>query len=296
MLSICPQCGISLKSEFNFCPNCGLDFSKLDRENFKEPLKYPEEKNAEEIICEECGAKNDSLSASCSVCGAALPSIKKKPSLDETKARQVSYKKPQQKKPAKREEPIDKTLSRTNILIIIVTVLVLAIVVLYFSGIFDEPAAAGNIPSTAAVPPQALPGTDLNLLNEINSLEEKAAAEPGNAELALRLANMQNDAGLFEKAIQTYGRYLELIPENADARIDMGVAYFNLKNYTDAEEQMERALKYEPNHQIGHLNLGIVNLQSGNLKASEEWLKKAVELDPVSEAGRRAKELLENHF
>ncbi|PIW69627.1 MAG: hypothetical protein COW08_06200, partial [Ignavibacteriales bacterium CG12_big_fil_rev_8_21_14_0_65_30_8] len=54
----------------------------------------------------------------------------------------------------------------------------------------------------------------------------------------------------------------------------MGVCYFNLKNFPKAIEEMERAIKIRPTHQIGLLNLGIVNLSAGNLEKSKEWLKK----------------------
>mgnify|MGYP003514677669 FL=1 len=111
----------------------------------------------------------------------------------------------------------------------------------------------------------------------------------------LELAHLQNDSRMYEKAIINYKLYLQTKPEDADARIDMGVCYYNLKDYDNAINEMTNALKYEPNHQIGHLNLGIVNLSAGNLEKSKEWLLKAISLDPTSEVGKRAQELLQSH-
>ncbi len=111
----------------------------------------------------------------------------------------------------------------------------------------------------------------------------------------LELAHLKNDSGLFEAAIKNYTTYLAKNPKNADARVDMGVCYFNLQDFPNAIKEMETALKYVPNHQIAHLNLGVVNLSAGNLEKSKEWLKKAYELNPNNEIGQKANQLLNNH-
>jgi tetratricopeptide (TPR) repeat protein len=103
------------------------------------------------------------------------------------------------------------------------------------------------------------------------------------------------DSKLFEKAISNYKKYLVKNPENADARVDMGICFYNLGDYPAAISEMENALKYQPKHQIAHLNLGIVNLTARNIDASKEWFRKTVKLDPNSEAGKRAQELLSSH-
>jgi tetratricopeptide (TPR) repeat protein len=103
------------------------------------------------------------------------------------------------------------------------------------------------------------------------------------------------DAGFYDKAIASYKKYLEKNPKNADARVDMAICYYNLNDYTNAINEMETAIKYQPSHQLAHLNLGIVNLAAQNVDASKAWFRKAVELDPNSEAGKRAQELLNSH-
>jgi len=85
------------------------------------------------------------------------------------------------------------------------------------------------------------------------------------------------------------------VPGNADARVDMGVCYYNLGDFKTAISEMETALKYNPHHQIALLNLGIVNLSAGNLKESQDWLEKAVKENPDNDVGKRAKELLDSH-
>ena len=126
-------------------------------------------------------------------------------------------------------------------------------------------------------------------------LEAKIKSNPEDYKSLLELAHLKNDSGLFEAAIKNYKTYLVKNPKDADARVDMGVCYFNLKDYPNAIIEMETAIKYVPNHQIAHLNLGIVNLSAGNLEVSKEWLKKAVDLNPTSEVGKKAEQLLNNH-
>jgi tetratricopeptide (TPR) repeat protein len=132
-------------------------------------------------------------------------------------------------------------------------------------------------------------------MQAINDLEAKIKQNPEDYTSLLQLAHLKNDSGLFEAAIQNYKVYLDKNPKDADARVDMGVCYFNLKDFTNAIKEMETAIKYVPNHQIAHLNLGVVNLSAGNLEKSKEWLKKAYDLNPISEVGIKAQQLLSNH-
>jgi tetratricopeptide (TPR) repeat protein len=175
---------------------------------------------------------------------------------------------------------------------IIAVGLVIALTIILSSGVLDS-----NKVNTAVnqPPPKTSSGVDLNNMQTINNLEEKVKLNSEDYKSLLELAHLKNDSGLFEAAIQNYKTYLVKNPKDADARVDMGVCYFNLKDYTTAIKEMETAIKYVPNHQIAHLNLGIVNLSAGNVDASKDWFKKAYEIKPASDVGKRAEELLKNH-
>ena len=148
---------------------------------------------------------------------------------------------------------------------------------------------------TNNTPPNSISGINLNNLSEINALEETVANNPSDISSLLTLANLQQDAGIFERAIANYKKYLELNPSDPDARIDMGVCYFSLSDHINAIKEIEKALEYNPTHQIGHLNLGVVNLNAGNLDVSKEWFRKTIEINPSSDAGKRAEDLLNSH-
>lgn len=169
------------------------------------------------------------------------------------------------------------------------------VLIIFSSGILDSTSVSDTVNQ---VPGQTgvSSGVNLNNMQAINDLEEKTKQNPEDYASLLQLAHLKNDSGLFDAAILNYKKYLEKHPEDADARVDMGVCYFNLQDYPDAIKEMETALKYAPNHQIAFLNLGVVNLAAGNIEKSKEWLKKAYDLNPTNEVGQKAEQLLKNHL
>lgn len=142
-------------------------------------------------------------------------------------------------------------------------------------------------------------------LNEIENLEEKVKSNPQDYESILKLAHLYQDTGQLEKSVVNYKLYLEKFPDNADARIDLGVSYYQMafedkskkeKYFSDAIVEMETALKYDPKHQLGHFNLGIVNLQSGKIDKAEKWFRECIALDPNTSVAQKAMEILKQHI
>ncbi|HKI78541.1 MAG TPA: tetratricopeptide repeat protein [Ignavibacteriaceae bacterium] len=295
MLKFCPECGVKLDKEFKFCPECGFNLEnvRLDTESLED--------SKSKVACSNCGEENNPENIVCSGCGARLKegSIKgpsKKQKTFQNKSSIPNNKKSKKKSPGKnvktniQQEEI-KTLSNKTIFTILGFLAVLILLILYASGTFDsKPVITTNISNQ----PQNS-GVDLSNLQKINELEAQVKANPNDTESLLALAHLKNDSGLYQQAIVNYRQYLEKNPKNADARVDMGVCYYNLQDYKTAISEMEEALKYKPDHQIAFLNLGIVNLAAGNLDKSKEWLQKAVKTNPGNNIASRAKELLESH-
>jgi cytochrome c-type biogenesis protein CcmH/NrfG len=173
---------------------------------------------------------------------------------------------------------------------------VLILLVLYLSGVFDATKVTpSNTINPGNMPQTQQPGVDLSAVQKINELEAKVKANPNDHQSLLELAHLRMDSGFYEQAIQNYRAYLEHHPEDADVRIDMGVCYFNLRDFNTAITEIEKALQYQPKHQIGYLNLGVVNLNAGNLEKAKEYFQKAVEINPNTEAGKKAQQLLTSH-
>ena len=189
----------------------------------------------------------------------------------------------------------DKTLNPKVLYGILIGGFAVIAIIILTSGILDSAPVNTSVMNQNQVVPNTNSGVNLNNMQMINDLEAKIKQNPEDYKSLLELAHLKNDSGLFEAAIQNYKTYLDKNPKDADARVDMGVCYFNLQDYPSAIKEMETALTYVPNHQIAHLNLGVVNLSAGNIEKSKEWLKKAYDLNPTSEVGKKAEQLLNNH-
>lgn len=182
-----------------------------------------------------------------------------------------------------------KTWKLASIIISAVIVGIFIIIIYADQNTIPEPSQ--NI----STQPQQNPQINLAQFDEINQLEKDIAKDNQNSEKLLRLANLTHDAGLFEKSIKTYEDYLKIKPDDTDARVDMGVCYFEQKNYSKAEEIFLAAIKQSPKHQIAHLNLGVVNLSKGEIEKAKDWLQKCVALGEHTDVGHRASELLKTH-
>ncbi|NWG28209.1 MAG: tetratricopeptide repeat protein [Ignavibacteriaceae bacterium] len=285
-MKYCPECGFKIEGEFKFCPNCGSQINSSNKEN---------DVAIQRIICKNCGEENPIDNTECFSCGIPLKESRNK---KQTSSKQESKKNALKKSESKSFSDKGKTtggekvLDNKKILLISSAIVVIFIFALIFSDVFDS----GIQKNTSQMNNQSSDsGVNLANVEEISRLEEKVKANPDDLESTLHLAHLLQDSGLLEKAITNYKKYLARFPENADARVDMAICFFNLGDNATAISEMESAIKYQPKHQIAHLNLGIVNLTARNIEASKIWFEKTVELDPNSEAGKRAQELLNSH-
>jgi tetratricopeptide (TPR) repeat protein len=310
MVKFCPVCGYKLVQEFKFCPECGFELEKVrqvtnteDRVTLNEPK---ENIFVDKIICNNCGEENDLENINCYECGAKLTDsitreIEQKPVNQHEKITSNVKSGPVVKSAKTKKNKIEsksfhaikvKSLNKAKTIAIISIGTGLAILMLIFSGLLNTLIVPGN---TSSVNTSQNSGIDVKNLKKINDLEAVVKTNPLDTASILELANLKNDAGMFEQAIVNYKQYLSLVPNDPAARIDMGICYYNLQNFDTAINEMEQALKYDPKLQIGYLNLGIVNLAAGKMEKSQEWLKKAVNIDPNSENGKKAQELLSSH-
>jgi tetratricopeptide (TPR) repeat protein len=292
-MAYCPNCGSKLETEFNFCPSCGFDLQNKIKNASNDNLAQ-----TEVIVCDNCGVENPEGASVCEGCGVKLKGETKTVtrSTIETEPKKSDKNQRTKKKQRNVQQSSQqvKEIDSKKIIGILAAILVGVFIILFATGVFDKPSSPG-ITNLNQVPNQQSPGVDLGALQRINELEERVKNNPNDSESLLQLAHLRNDSGMFEKAIENYQQYLNAVPDNADARVDMGVCYYSLRRYDDAIREMTKALEYKPDHQIAHLNLGIVNLAAGNIDKSKEWLRKAVNLNPNTEIGKRAQELLNSH-
>lgn len=292
MKNFCGECGFKLDGEFKFCPNCGIKLGTFNDDK----KSSTNSKHENIIVCENCGEDNSTSNVNCSSCGVKLKGSIVEEEIAKSKSVQKQNKNKQtakRKKVSKETVHIqdEKTLDSKKILLVSSVVIVLILVLLAATGVFD----LGLKENQQQTSIDTGSGVNLANLNEITELENIVKVNPNDKASIVRLANLLQDSGLYDRAIIYYKKYLELDPTDSNARVDIGICYYNLNDLQSAITEMETALKYQPKHQLAHLNLGIVNLTAGNVDVSKEWFKKALEIDPNSQAGKRAQELLQSH-
>lgn len=313
MVKFCPNCGYKLENEFKFCPECGFNIEKVNESdnsltNSSGSNKRDETGKLNFVICENCGEENDPANTECIGCGIKLkdskqsesrPAVTKQSNSNTANSRGKKNSPKHDNKKLNRVKPqsnsgSNKKLSDIKIFAVVTVGLGIAIVILMFSGVFNSVLEPNNVTADSQTLNSSSESAQVKA-QKMESLEAQIKNNPADTSAILQLAHMKNDSGLFKEAIVNYKEYLALVPKDPNARIDMGICYYNLQDYKTAMSEMEEALKIDPKHQIGYLDLGIVNLAAGNIERSRQMFKKAVELDPNSDYGKKAEELLKSH-
>lgn len=128
----------------------------------------------------------------------------------------------------------------------------------------------------------------------IAELEQVVAREPANLNAWITLGNDYFDSRQPQKAIQAYGRALELKPDNPDVLTDQGIMYRALGWYDRALANFEKAQKLDPKHLQSLFNLGLVHAVDLKqpAKAAQFWTR-YLTLDATSPTAQRVREALE---
>lgn len=238
------------------------------------------------IVCRQCGSELIRKDISCPSCGVAVDWVDAAAEFDTASQKNATKKEIQEN-----ESQIKKSsgILSSQLILVASAVVVLAVVVyIEFLEKRPSPEISQQDSGQTMSAPKQLPA-------EVQELENSVAANPDDMSLTLQLANQMQDYNLFERAIPYYKVYLKMNPNNADVRVDMGICYKELGNFTEAEGEMKMALHYVPNHLNAHFNLGIVYLSEGNIEEANKWFKETVALNPNSEVGKRAQQLLTQH-
>ena len=244
------------------------------------------------IICSVCGAENASENSFCGSCGAKLETGTKL-TAEQSKKKKIENKKRDKKSRHIKETEQTKKVSTIKLLYFVLGLVLIGVINLYLSGVFNTPAYIA--PTEQSSLPDLQPKTDLAKLQEMNELEKSVESNPNDYDKLLELAHTLNDSGFYQRAIDKYNLYLKARPNEPDVLVDLGVCYYQLNDNKNAIATMEKAIKINPDHQIGNFNLGIVYFADNNINEAVKWWKKAAELNPNSSIGIKAKELINKH-
>jgi hypothetical protein len=298
---VCGDCGGLLGPSDSFCSHCGARI-EAEATGPRQSSGGLHGRKEGPQVCDVCGVENTRPGAYCESCGARLVSSSAagtKPPRPDDKGGQKS------RKVMGRPKDAGKSTGRKWQPWQIAAGVAILVALSYFAytELDSQPS-----PSRQQIP-AAMPFVQPAAIDEIGRLQKIVDASPGDASSALRLANLLHDAGMSDpaylnRAVEMYKKYLVQNPKNPDARVDLGICYYELGRkdtarseqfYAMALKEMKTAYDQNPGHQTAAFNLGIVNLQAGNMNEASEWFQRTVALDGASKLGTLAKQLLEQH-
>ena len=151
-----------------------------------------------------------------------------------------------------------------------------------------------GMPPGVGMPPGGVPvESTADLVQRIDVGKRLVATDPKNRNAWVQLGNDYFDTHQREKAIEAYGKALELQPNDPNVITDQGVMYRELGDFDHAIANFERAAKLDPGHVQSLYNLGVVwgVDKKDPAKAAAAW-KKVIEIAPQSPQAEQARQSL----
>jgi len=160
----------------------------------------------------------------------------------------------------------------------------------------SSPAASampGMPPLPPQMPPAPPPGGGADALARIATLQSIVARDPKNVQAWVRLGNDFFDTHQPQKAVEAYGRALELQPNDPNVLTDQGVMYRDVGQYDKAIVNFQKANKVDPSHLQSLFNLGVVYAfdLKDRAKAEAAW-NRILQIAPASEQAAQARQAL----
>lgn len=112
------------------------------------------------------------------------------------------------------------------------------------------------------------------------SVEQAAAADPRDALVKARLAELWLSKGYLDKALDAAGAAASLNPKIARTQTVLGFAFLTQINTDEAKKAFRKAIRLDQADPLPRLGLGLVLIREGDLKAGREEIEIAAALDP----------------
>ena len=137
-------------------------------------------------------------------------------------------------------------------------------------------------------------GSPTDYQQRIAEGEKIVVREPKNLQVWVQLGNDYFDTDQPQKAINAYGKALEMDPKNANLLTDQGVMYRRVGLYDKAIANFEKAQQIDPKHAQSVYNLGVV--YANDLKKADMAIKTwshYLELDSTSPQAQQVKAMVD---
>lgn len=157
------------------------------------------------------------------------------------------------------KENIQRGVSKGNVILIGFVCLVVgfilgAIVAILKTQPMVAPTAASMGPTVGG--PEK--NTTVDYEGEIQLSKSILEKDPNNVQALINLGNAYFDTERYQEAIDAYSRALVINPKNSDVRTDMGIMYRKLGQFDKALDAFRQAAQYDPRHFNSRFNPGIV--------------------------------------
>lgn len=130
-------------------------------------------------------------------------------------------------------------------------------------------------------------GVKLHLAGNMTGAEIKyrqvLEAEEGNPIAHNNLGFLLAQNGQWQKAMEEYGRAIELSPEYSTPYTNLGQAYLALNRMTEAGANLARAVQLNPDDFHANEGMSKLCMLAGDLVSGELFLKKSYALEPRNE-------------
>lgn len=174
-------------------------------------------------------------------------------------------------------------------LLVAIVALVAGLLIGYmiFTGKADK-----NQQAQTAIPMGAGSPTDYQA--RIAEAEKLVAKDPKNRQAWVQLGNDYFDTDQAQKAINAYGKALELEPNDPNVLTDQGVMFRKMGWFDKAIVNFEKANQIDPKHVQSLMNIGVVyatDLKQAD-KAMAAW-KRYLAVDSTSPTAQQVKDMIE---
>lgn len=121
--------------------------------------------------------------------------------------------------------------------------------------------------------------------NELTLWENCVALSPVKERPVMHYANAISGTGRAAEAKQLYEKVLEINPDNATVRYNLGIIYKQLGDYERGVEEWRKVARSEPGHPNVHINIGNYHFSRGELEQAHKQFQAEIRHNPRNPLG-----------
>lgn len=181
-------------------------------------------------------------------------------------------------------------MSKENILYAVIALLVGILGTVLITGVVSRNQSASEV--SGGIPMGS--GSPADYKTRIAEVEKIVAREPNNLQAWVQLGNDYFDTEQPQKAINAYGKALDLDPGNPGVLTDQGIMFRKVGWFDKAISNFEKARQIDPGHLQSLYNMGVV--YANDLKQPDKALQAwslYLQLDTTSPMAQQVKGMVE---